>query len=555
MPDMGSCVTKPVDLRLTFLGGVGEIGMNCMAIEGPEGIVVVDCGVMFPSNRFMGPDLILPDLEWFRAHRSELAGVIITHGHEDHIGAVPLALMGSSVPIFAPRFAGTLMREKALEYPGASSQKIRTISPGQTVTLAGMDFEFFRVTHSIPDALGFALRTSAGWIVHTGDFRIDQHPTMGEPMDIGRLKSLGDEGVLLALSDSTNVERPGRTVSESVVAEGIHEVVANHPGRVLVSMFSSNIERVANLARIAGKTRRKLGMMGRSLGMYTRVALESGFSPCDPNLLVDPGYADKLPGRETLILVAGSQGEPRAAMTRIANGDHPDLSVREGDLVIYSARIIPGNEREILRVFNQLERRGATVVHEGHARVHTSGHAYRDELADVLTWLRPRFFVPVHGEYRYLKAHARLAEDTVQARAVVADAGDVVRVTDRDVRVVDHLDFEPFFVEDTVVGTADDLKLKERRRLFFNGLAVVTVRLGKGKKGAVSLKPGVTLHGIPDPDNTLLFDIEEALTHLLRSDHAVLEREPLMDEIQICVRRIVRRQQERKPQVQTIFVT
>ncbi len=526
-----------------------------MAIEGPEGIVVVDCGVMFPSNRFMGPDLILPDLEWFRAHRSELAGVIITHGHEDHIGAVPLALMGSSVPICAPRFAGTLMREKALEYPGASSQKIRTIGPGQTLTLAGMDFEFFRVTHSIPDALGFALRTAAGWIVHTGDFRIDHHPTMGESIDVARLKSLGEEGVLLALSDSTNVERPGRTVSESVVADGIQEVVENHSGRVLVSMFSSNIERVANLARIAGKTRRRLGMLGRSLGLYTRVALESGFAPCDPNLLVDPGYADKLPGRDTLLLVAGSQGEPRAAMTRIANGDHPDLSVQHGDLLIYSARIIPGNERELLRVFNQLERRGATVVHEGHARVHTSGHACRDELSDVLTWLRPRFFIPVHGEYRYLRAHARLAEDVTQARAVVADAGDVVRVTERDVRVVDHLDLEPFFVEATVVGTADDLKLKERRRLFFNGLVVVTVRLTRGRKSVVSMKSSVTLHGVPDPDNTLLIDIEEAVAKLLRADRATLEREALQDEIQACIRRIVRRRQERKPQVQTIFVT
>lgn len=540
------------ELRLVFLGGVGEIGMNCLAMEGPEGTVVIDCGVMFLSERMYGADVVLPDLQYFRDNRKKIKGVVITHGHEDHIGAVTLAVGGTGVPVFAPPFACGLIKEKALDYPDAGRVLLSSIAPGDEMTLAGLDFEFFRMTHSIPDALGLSVKTRFGRIVHTGDFRVDSAPTLGDPMDIARLKRYGDEGVLLLLSDSTNVEHPGRTNNESHVARSILEHVKAHPGRVLVSMFSSNIERVRQLALIAHKTGRRLGLVGRSLNSYSQIALETGYAPFDPNMLVDPSNIDRLPPERLMLLIAGSQGEPRSALTRASQGEHPDVTVTQGDLVVYSARMIPGNEKDILRVCNNLERRGAHVLHQGNADVHTSGHAYREELADVLRWVRPRVFIPVHGEYRYLKAHARLAEEVVGARTVIADLGDVVTLSDAGVAVTDHIDFEPWYVEEGVVGTAETLRLKERRRLFFNGLVVVECRLVQKKKG-MEVHPRITLWGVPDPDGALDRMLAEDVREALASSRGAMDEDSMAEIIQGSIRRRLRRDQERRPTVQVIF--
>ncbi len=536
------------ELKLVFLGGVGEIGMNCLAIETAEGIVIVDCGVMFPDAGEGGPDLIIPDLRYFRANRKRIAGVVITHGHEDHIGAVPIVFGELDVPIYAPPYAAALIREKALEYVDGPAWDLVTTRPGEQVEIAGLQFEFIRVTHSIPDALALAIRTPHGVIVHTGDFRIDEAPTLGEAFDREAFARLGDEGVLLLMSDSTNVERRGRTRSEKFVADNVEALVKGHPGRVLISLFSSNVERVRLLAGLARKTGRRLGLVGRSLYTYTRAALETGLPPFEPNELVDPYFADELPGQDLMLLIAGSQGEPRSSLTRASAGEHPDVKVRPGDMVIYSSKIIPGNEKGILRVTNALVRAGAAVYHEGNSDVHVSGHAMRDELASMLELIRPRYFVPVHGEYRFLVEHARLAEETTGATAIVADLGAMLSIGKKSVREDGFIEVEPFYVEMPLIGNAEELKLKERKKLLYNGLVNVHCRLGRGKKG-MNLLPQVTLYGVPDPDGSLTEKIASTVRLEFVNRSSSVSSQMIVEEIQVLVRRLVRKAQERKPLV------
>ena len=539
-------------LRLVFLGGVGEIGMNCMAIETADGIVIVDCGVMFAGERDLGAELILPDLRYMRANRTRIKAVIVTHGHEDHIGAIPLVFGDTSVPVYAPKFAGAVLREKCAEYPGSLPARMHRIGPGDRLDVLGMTFQFYRVTHSIPDALGFILRTPMGNIVHTGDFRIDEHPTLGETFDKETLKKVGDEGVLLLLSDSTNVEKAGHTGSEREAVDGIMDIVERHPGRVLISMFSSNIERVGLLAKAAQRVNRRFGLVGRSLYTYSRAALESGYAPFDPGMLVAPSFAEELPGPKLMLLVAGSQGEPRSSLTRVSAGGHPDITIRESDLVIMSSRIIPGNERDIGKVMNDLARAGATVYYEGNAKVHVSGHAQQDELREVLELVRPKFFIPVHGEYRFLRLHAALAKQWVQAQSVLVDLGDMVTVTADSVKVTGKLEVQPFYVENSMVGNAEELKLRERKKLLYHGMVVVRAKALKKKKTEL-VDADIALFGVPDPDGSLTTELKQAVKLEFADRVAGLSRETVESELEAVVRRVVKRRQERKPLVYSVI--
>ena len=401
-------------------------------------------------------------------------------------------------------------------------------------------------------ALALAIRTPHGLIVHTGDFRVDDAPSLGEPFDREKFARLGDEGVLLMLSDSTNVERSGTNRSEQWVADNVMELAAGHPGRILVSMFSSNVERISLFAKVARKTGRKLGLVGRSLFGYTRAAMETGYSPFDPNELVDPYFADELPGQSLMILVAGSQGEPRSSLTRVSTGEHSDVNIRPGDMVIYSSKIIPGNEKGILRVSNALTRLGAEVYHEGNSSVHTSGHAMQDELAGVLELVRPRYFIPVHGEYRFLVRHAALAEDTVKAKSLIADWGHVIALGKNRLERVAELDLKHYYIERPLVGNAEELKLNERRKLLFNGLVTVQAKLGKGKRG-LSVKTAITLHGVPDPDGTLVEAINDKIQHEFVNRKAEISRQQVEEAIKVLTRRVVKKRQSRKPLVQVII--
>ena len=540
------------EIRLVFLGGVGEIGMNCLAVETERGTVIIDCGVMFPPGQHFGPDFIIPDIRYFEVNRDNIMAVLITHGHEDHIGAVPAIFGDTGVPVYAPPFAASLLKAKALEYPGPPSLPVNQIRPGDELELAGLGFRFIRVTHSIPDALAIAITTPYGTILHTGDFRVDEAPSIGEPMDLPAFAELGDEGVLLMLSDSTNVERSGTTRPESEVVADVAKLVANHKGRVLMSLFSSNMERVTLLAQMANRLGRRLGLVGRSLYSYGRAAMETGLRPFDPNDLVDPKFADEVEGGRLMLMVAGSQGESRSALTRISTGEHADVHIRDDDLVIYSSKIIPGNEKGIQAVANNLIRLGATVFDETNADIHTSGHAPGEDLARVLKLVRPKYFVPVHGEYRFLESHARLAEETVGAEAVIADLGDMLTVSARGVEHAGSLDLEECYIEGPLMGNAEDLKLRDRRRLLHNGLVIVRCTFKKRTRG-VELRPEITLHGVPDPDGSLVDAMERSIINDFDNQLRGGSEKSIEEEVRILARRVVKKRQGRKPVVQVFL--
>ncbi len=535
-------------LRLVFLGGVGEIGMNCLALETPKGTVIIDCGVMFPDNRIAGPDLIIPDLRYFRANKDRIVAVVVTHGHEDHIGAIPVVFGDLHIPIYAPRFAAAIIREKTPEYTTSPAFELHAVNAGDVLTLAGLEFEYIRVTHSIPDAMALSIMTPFGRIVHTGDFRIDTRPSLGDPFDRERLAALGDEGVFLLLSDSTNAEVPGRCGPEADVATNLAELASRHRGRVLVSLFSSNVERISLLADVAKQLNRRLGLVGRSLYTYTRAAMETGFSPFDPNRLVDPYFADEMPDEDLFLLIAGSQGEPRAALTRVSAGAHQEVKIRPTDLVIYSSKIIPGNEKAIQRVSNDLVKAGARVLHEGNSNVHTSGHAKRDELVEMLELLRPRHFIPVHGEYRFLHEHAALARETVKAHTLIADWGDVIEVNKSGIEHVDQHDLKQYYIERPLIGNAEELKLNERKKLLYNGLITVHCVLSK-KKNGLGVRSEVTLYGVPDPDGRLAETIQEKIRLEFVNRKNGLSDKTIEEEIRILARRTVKKLQNRKPLV------
>ncbi|MFH1532128.1 MAG: ribonuclease J [Pseudomonadota bacterium] len=532
-------------LEITFLGGLGEIGANCMAWHGPEGILLVDMGIGFPRGRIPAPDYQLPDLDWLEDRGQDIKALLLTHAHEDHVGAVPWFLMRCNVPVYAPPFALELVRNK-LDELGIEGD-LRPLHPRQTLRLAGMDLEMIRVTHSIPDALAVALRTPQGIVLHTGDFRIEDAPTDGDPFQMEAFRRFGDEGVVLMMSDSTNAEVPGHTRAEAEVAQNLEAEIAAWSGRVLLTMFASNVNRMGQIETIARRTGRRVCLMGRSLHSYLEVAERAHIAPFRDESTVDPSRVGSLRDDQVLIIMTGSQGEPRSALARLADGTHPHLSVREGDLVLFSSKVIPGNELEITRMTNGLCRLGAKVVWSTAKPIHASGHAQRDELAAVLEAARPRWFVPVHGEYRFLKAHAELAEERTGARTLVVETGDVIRLKDGEVQRAGHEPVRPLFVDGPLVGDEDELDLRERRRLLYNGVVFLDIPLNAPGETVVHMP------GVPD----LYKDLKEQIVTLVVDALTPLphreERDAARTALEASVRRLIRRETEKRPVVTAIL--
>jgi len=519
--------------------------VNCMALQGPEGILLMDMGIGFPRNRIPAPDYQLPDLDWLEERGRHIKALLLTHAHEDHVGAVPWFLKRCQVPVYGPLFAIELVRNKLDEW--GLDGDLRPVHPRQTLALAGLDLELIRVTHSIPDTLAVALRTPDGLILHTGDFRIEDAPVAGEPFQMEAIRRLGDEGVTLMMSDSTNAEVPGRTRPEAEVAANLEEEIAAWNGRVLVTMFASNVYRLGQLEQIARRTGRRLCLVGRSLHSYLDVAARAGIAPFRAEAAVDVSRLDLLPDDQVLVALTGSQGEPRSALARIADGTHPHISVREGDLVLFSSKVIPGNEMEITRMTNGLCRLGAEVVWSTAEPIHASGHARRDELAAVLEAARPRWFVPVHGEYRFLQAHAALAEDVCDAEALVVETGDVIRLKDGAVERIGHEPVRALFADGPLVGDEDELDLRGRRKLLYNGVVFLDIPLSS-PGDAVFHMPGV-----PDPDGALEEQLRELVEETLAETPSAEEQSRIKENLQAAVRRMIRRHTEKRPAVTAIL--
>ena len=509
-------------LRLVALGGLGEIGRNLLAIECGDDIVVVDAGLMFPETEMLGVDLVIPDVGWLVERREKVRGIVLTHGHEDHIGALPYILPRLDVPVFGTALTLGILRNKLREHRLLTSTRLTTVTPGDTVQLGCIAVEWIHTTHSVPDACALALHTPLGVIIHTGDFKVDQSPVNGAPPDLARLARLGDAGVLLLLSDSTNADVEGMTPSERSVAPALASLISGAAGRVLVATFASNISRLQQVVQAAENADRHCLFIGRSMLNNIKVAQELGFLEVGRGTVVSPKQADRLPDAELCILCTGSQGEPLSALSRIAGGEHPLVSLHPGDTVVLSANPIPGNEEAVHLTVNNLDRLGAHTYRGSARGLHASGHAAREELRLLLTLCRPQYFMPVHGEYRHLAAHRELAiaSGVLPENVAAVDNGKVVEIDGEGLHVLDRrVPAGYVYVDGLSLEDATDVVFRDRRQLAEDGLIIVHLAVERST-GAIVAGPELIARGfIEDADSAALFDeaqirVREILEHL-----------------------------------------
>jgi ribonuclease J len=503
-------------LSLVPLGGVGEIGRNLLVVECNEDIVVVDAGLMFPEQEMLGIDLVIPDIAWLLERAQRVRGIVLTHGHEDHIGGLPYILPRLPVPVYGTSLTLGFLRSKLREHGLLDATETTVVRPGDTVQLGGITVEWIHTTHSIPDACALALHTPLGTIVHSGDFKLDHTPINGEPPNLARLARLGDEGVLLLLSDSTNAESEGITPSERTVGEGLSPIFGSSPGRILMATFASNISRLQQAFDCAEAHGRRALVVGRSMLNNVTTAQELGFLRVAGGQLIWPRQLDGLTPDKVLIVCTGAQGEPLSALTRIAAGEHPIVQLQRGDTVIISANPIPGNEELVHRTINNLYRQGSRVFHSSRHKVHASGHASREELKLLMTLVRPRYFVPVHGEYRHLAIHSELAKAVgiPAERVLPIDNGTIIEVDAEGIRRTTlRAPAGYVYVDGLEIEEAGDVVLRDRRHLAQDGVLIVVLTVERST-GAVVGGPDLVSRGFVDESSTeSLFD--EARAHTL----------------------------------------
>jgi len=468
------------NVRLIPLGGLGEVGKNMMVVEYRDDIIVVDAGVMFPDDEMLGVDLVIPDTNYLSDKKNRIRGILITHGHEDHIGALPYVLpMLGFPPVFATKLTHGLISVKLKEHRLLEKTNITIVEAGDHVQLGQSDVEFFRVNHSIPDATGVVIHTPVGAVVHTGDYKFDYTPVDGKAADLGMLARIGNEGVLVMMGDSTRVESAGYTPSERTLNDSFDKLFANASGRIIIATFSSLISRVQQVIDTATRYERFVALVGRSMVNNVQMAGELGYLNVPQGMIIRPEDINKYRPDQVVIICTGSQGEPTSALTRIAHQDHRLIRIQPGDSVILSATPVPGNEKAVNRTINSLFRQGAEVHYQAIANVHVSGHGAKEELKLMLSLIRPRFFVPVHGEYRQLVLHAKLAYSLgiPEDHIVVAEDGDIIEISNEAIKLTDHVVSGNVFVDGLSVGDVGQIVLRDRKALSQDGIlmAILTV--------------------------------------------------------------------------------
>jgi ribonuclease J len=481
-------LAKRPRLRAIPLGGLGEIGRNMMILEYDDNIVVLDAGLMFPEEEMLGVDLVLPDVTYLAERKDKVLGFLTTHGHEDHVGALPYILPRVPAPIYGSRLTLGFIKNKLREHRVIDNADLREIKAGDVVELGPFKAEFIHVAHSIPDTTALAIQTPVGMVVHSGDFKMDQTPVDGRPTDMARLSNVGDRGVLLLMSDSTNAERDGFTPSERTIGEAFQEIFGQVPGRIIVSTFASNIYRIQQALNTAARYKRKVAVIGRSMVNNLTIAQELGYIQMPGDIMIKIQDINKEPDDKLLILSSGSQGEPLSALTRIAAQEHPQVKLKAGDTVILSATPIPGNEELVSRTINNCYKHGARVFYSARNRVHASGHASREELKLMLNLVRPKFFMPVHGEYRHLALHSEIAQDVGigKERVIVMDDGNSVEVGDGVPHFGNKVPAGYVFVDGLGVGDVGSVVLRDRRVLSQDGIFIVIVTVDKDTGKVVS---------------------------------------------------------------------
>lgn len=476
------CTLTTEKVRLVPLGGLGEVGKNMMVVEYGDDIIIVDAGVMFPDEEMFGVDLVIPDTSYLADKKQRIRGILITHGHEDHVGGLPYILpMLDFPPVYATRLTHGLISVKLKEHHLLEKATIEVIAPGDKVSLGACWAEFFRVNHSIPDAVGLVIHTPIGAVLHTGDYKFDYTPVDGKPADIGTLGRIGNEGVLLMMGDSTRVESPGFTPSERVINDSLDQIFANAPGRILIATFASLISRVQQVVDTATRYERYVALVGRSMINNVQMAIELGYLNIPKGMLIRVEDVNKFEPEQIVIICTGSQGEPTSALTRIANEDHRSVHIQTGDTVILSATPVPGNEKMVHRTINNLFRQGAEVFYQGISNVHVSGHGAQEELKLMLSLVRPRFFLPVHGEYRQLVLHAKLANSMgIPAdRILVAEDGDIIEVNQDGIERLSHTTSGNVFVDGLSVGDVGQIVLRDRKVLSQDGILMAILTIDK----------------------------------------------------------------------------
>lgn len=477
---------KRSKLKIIPLGGLGEIGKNITAFEYNENIIVVDCGLAFPEDEMLGIDLVIPDITYLKKNAEKVKGIILTHGHEDHIGALPYFLKELNVPIYGTKLTIGLVENKLKEHNLLRTVKRHCVSTGETIDLDPFKIEFIRTNHSISDAVALAIHTPVGVVIHSGDFKVDYTPIKGNAIDLQRFAVLGSKGVLALLADSTNAERKGYTMSERTVGNALEEIfaeVGNH--RIMVATFASNVDRVQQIINAAYKHDRKVAVIGRSMVNVVKTASELGYLDIPENTLIDLSEIKKCNDDQIVIIMTGSQGEPMAALSRIATSDHRQLEIKPGDKIILSSSPIPGNEKTVSKVINELFRKGADVIYED---AHVSGHACQEELKLLHSLVKPKYFIPVHGEYRHLKHHAELAMmlGMPKENIHILSNGDVLELTKDSARVTGTVPSGQILVDGLGVGDVGNIVLRDRRHLSQDGLLVVVVTIDKASNTVIS---------------------------------------------------------------------
>ncbi len=482
-------------LQIIPLGGLGEIGKNMTAIRYKDDILLIDAGLMFPEDELLGIDVVIPDITYLQDNREKLKAILITHGHEDHVGALPYVLRNFNVPVYGSRLTLGIIAGKLREH-GISTECLREIKARDIIKIGVIKAEFFHMSHSIPDAMGIALHTPLGIILHTGDFKLDQTPIDGDVVDFRKISELGDKGVLVMLSDSTNAERKGFTMSERVVGNTFIELFGKCRGRIIVTTFASNVHRIQQVITTAVHYGRKVAVVGRSMVNNIGIAQELGYMKIPDGTMIEIENINRYPDDEIVIVTTGSQGEPMSALTRMATSEHRWVEIREGDTVIISATPIPGNEKMVSRTVDLLFRQGAEVIYGREIGVHVSGHASQEELKIILNLAKPKYFMPVHGEYRHLKSHLRIAEHLgiPTENIFILENGNILEITSKSAKITGKVPAGKVLVDGLGVGDVGNIVLRDRKQLSQDGIMIVVVTINK-QEGKVVAGPDIVTRG------------------------------------------------------------
>ncbi|MCD4786641.1 MAG: ribonuclease J [Desulfobacterales bacterium] len=501
-------------LKIIPLGGLGEIGLNMMAFEYGDTIFVVDAGLMFPEDYMLGVDYVIPDINYLKENKSKVSGIVLTHAHEDHIGALPYLLKEINVPVFGTRFTLGIVRHKLEEHGLLSSTSLNEISHRKKLKIGIFELEFIRVSHSVVDGIGIAVKTPYGLIVHTGDFKISHTPVDGVMTDLNKFARCGDEGVLALLSDSTNVEKEGYTISDNKIGEALAKIIIESKGRIIVALFASNVARIQQIVNIAKLKGNKVLISGRSIETSTNIAKDLGYIHIPEGMEIDIKQIDDFKDDEIIIITTGSQGEPMSALARMSRGIHKQIKIKEGDTVIFSSKFIPGNEKAISNIINNLYRKGADVIYEKISAIHVSGHAFREELKLMINLTKPEHFIPIHGEYRHLILHTRLAEQVgvSKNKILLAENGQVIEFDENGGRVLDKIMTGRVLIDGKGVGDVGRSVLKERRMLSRDGFVVVNMVFDE--------ESGIIVHGPEIVSHGFVFEMEKG--HLLEDAKCVI---------------------------------